>query len=112
MSETLATAGSLPGLEPGAISLSALPKSETAARPRVQPVDRSPMMFQTVDVERLIEEDHPARAIWAFVGQLDLGPFYAPIEAVEGVSGSGAVGPALAGQPVALRLQPRDQFGA
>jgi transposase len=44
-------------------------------------------MFQMVDVECLIEEDHPARAIWAFVGKLDLGPFYAPIEAVEGVAG-------------------------
>jgi transposase len=50
-------------------------------------VDRSQTRFQLVDVEALIEEDHPARAIWAFVGQVDLGTFYAPIEAVEGVAG-------------------------
>ncbi len=87
MSETLATAATLPGLELGATSSSPLPKSEATARPRVKPVDRSQMMFQMVDVERLIEEDHPARAIWGLVGQLDLGPFYAPIEAVEGVAG-------------------------
>jgi transposase len=40
-----------------------------------------------VDVEGLIEESHPARAIWAFVEQLNLEPFYGPIEAVEGVAG-------------------------
>src|SRR5204863_2488471 len=43
--------------------------------------------MRVVDVEQLIEEDHPARAIWAFVGKLDLGPFEEPIEAVEGVAG-------------------------
>src|SRR5205823_2199654 len=87
MSETLATAATLPGLEPGTTSSSPPPKSEVAGRPRVKPVDRSQTTFQMVDVECLIEEDHPARAIWAFVGKLDLGPFYAPIEAVEGVAG-------------------------
>src|SRR2546426_1776920 len=40
-----------------------------------------------LDVERLIEEDHPARAIWALTGQLKLEGFYAPIEAVEGTPG-------------------------
>lgn len=87
LSDTLATAAALRGLEPGATSASAPPKAEVAARPRVKAVDRSQMLFQTVDVERLIEEDHPARAIWAFVGQLDLASFYASIEAVEGVAG-------------------------
>ncbi len=87
MSETLAAAAALPGLDPGATLSSAPPKPEAAARPRVKPVKRSQTTFQMVDVECLIEEDHPARAIWAFVGKLDLGPFYAPIEAVEGVAG-------------------------
>jgi transposase len=40
-----------------------------------------------LDVERLIEADHPARAIWSLVGQLNLAGFYAPIEAVQGVAG-------------------------
>ena len=35
----------------------------------------------------LLAADHPARAIWAFVGKLDLEPFHEPIEAVEGVAG-------------------------
>jgi transposase len=40
-----------------------------------------------LDVERLIEPDHPARAIWELVGQVKLEGFYAPIEAVEGTAG-------------------------
>jgi transposase len=38
-------------------------------------------------VERLIEADHPARAIWELVGRMKLDGFYAPIEAVEGSAG-------------------------
>jgi transposase len=40
-----------------------------------------------LDVERLIELDHPARAIWELSGRLKLDGFYAPIEAVEGNAG-------------------------
>ncbi len=56
-------------------------------RARIKPVNRDQTMMRVVDVEQLIEEDHPARAIWAFVGKLDLEPFHEPIEAVEGVAG-------------------------
>jgi len=77
----------LPGLEAGP----SVPPSSQAARPplraRVKPVDRSQLIWRTVDVENLIAEDHPARAIWALTGQLDLERFYQPIEAVEGVAG-------------------------
>jgi hypothetical protein len=37
-------------------------------------------LWRAVDVERLIEEDHSARAIWELVGRLDLQAFYASIE--------------------------------
>jgi hypothetical protein len=57
------------------------------ARPRVKPVDRSQLPWRVVALEHLIEEDHPARAIWALAGELDLAGFYAPIAAVEGVAG-------------------------
>jgi transposase len=40
-----------------------------------------------LDVQRLIEQDHPARAIWELVGRVKLDGFYAPIEAVEGAAG-------------------------
>jgi transposase len=45
------------------------------------------LFFRSVDVEKLVEGDHPVRAIWELVGHLDLEPFYAQIEAVEGVAG-------------------------
>jgi transposase len=40
-----------------------------------------------VDVERLIGEDHAARAIWEFVGQLDLSGYREEVRAVEGKAG-------------------------
>jgi transposase len=76
----------LPGLESQPLTPSTA-KPQTAARPRFKLVERSQMVWQAVDLEQLIEEDHPARAIWALSGQLDLEAFYTPIEAVEGVAG-------------------------
>jgi transposase len=45
------------------------------------------MVMRAIEVERLIEEDHPARAIWELVGRLDLSRYYAGIAAVEGHAG-------------------------
>jgi hypothetical protein len=39
-------------------------------------VNRQQMSWRAVDVEHLIGEDHPARAIWALVGRLNLSAFY------------------------------------
>jgi len=66
-----------------------------ACAPRLKPIDRHQMLFRTVDVDRLVDEDHPVRAIWEFVSRLDLGAFYAPIKAVEGVAGREAWDPQL-----------------
>ena len=76
----------LPGLDAEPACL-APPKVAAASQPRVKSVDRSQMLWRWIDVEELIEQDHPARAIWALTGQLALESFYAPIEAVEGVAG-------------------------
>jgi len=54
---------------------------------RCRPIERRQLLLRSVDVEKLVEEDHPVRAIWELVGRLDLEPFYAEIEAVEGVAG-------------------------
>lgn len=62
---------------------------------RVKAIDRSQMVWRSVDVERLVEEDHPARAIWELSGQLDLRPFYAPIAVVQGTAGRAASDPRL-----------------
>jgi transposase len=48
-----------------------------------------------VDVERLIGEEHAARAIWEFVGKLDLSGYSEEIRAVEGQAGRPAWEPRL-----------------
>ncbi len=67
----------LPGPEAQG-SLSPAAPTAGAGQPRLKPVERNQLIWRTVDVERLVEEDHPARAIWAFVEQLNLEKFYAP----------------------------------
>jgi transposase len=61
--------------------------SSTKAQVRCKPINRQQLLFRPVDVEKLIEPDHPARAIWELTGKADLTPFYADLEAVEGVAG-------------------------
>lgn len=47
----------------------------------VRPVrNQAEMMVR--DLDSLVPEDHPVRAIWAFLEQLDLAAFYGPIKAV------------------------------
>ena len=53
-------------------------------RPRLAAVNRRQMVMRAIDVERLIDEDHSARAIWELVGRLNLSLYYAEIAAVEG----------------------------
>src|SRR5215472_12790676 len=52
--------------------------------PRLATVDRRQILWRTVDVERLIDEDHSARSIWELIGRLDLSLYPAQIESVEG----------------------------
>lgn len=52
-------------------------------------------MLRTVDVERLIEDDHSVRSIWELVGRLDLSLYHAQIEAVEGHAGRDHTDPQL-----------------
>ena len=52
-------------------------------------------MLRTVDVERLIDEDHSVRSIWELIGRLDLSLYHAQIEAVEGHAGRDHTAPQL-----------------
>jgi transposase len=63
------------------------PKEEEQRRVRRKPINRQQLLLRPVEVEKLVEEDHPVRAIWELVGQLNLEPFYAEIQSVEGVAG-------------------------
>jgi transposase len=74
-------------------SFAASGRGESQRAARCQSVDRQQLLLRCVDVDKLIEEDHPARAVWELVEQLDLEPFYAPIEAVEGAAGRPAWDP-------------------
>lgn len=73
------------------------PKKEFKGNPRLKAIDRQQLMFRTIDVESLIEEDHPARAIWAFTGQMDWSRFYSSILGVQGVAGRPTWDPRLLG---------------
>jgi transposase len=68
---------------------------ESSGVARVRHVNRQQMCWHVVDVERLIEDDHPARAIWDLVGRLDLAGFLAPIGSVQGQAGRPASDPRL-----------------
>jgi transposase len=70
-------------------------KEELPPKPRFQPIDREQLSWRMVNVERLIEEDHPARAIWEFVGKLDLSAYTAKVLAVEGMAGRPSLDPRL-----------------
>ena len=62
---------------------------------RLKCVNRQQMILRAVDVEKLIEPEHTARAIWELVGWLDLSGFTAAIESVEGEAGRPAYDPRL-----------------
>src|ERR1035441_10468280 len=62
---------------------------------RLKRVNREQMILRAVDVEKLIEPEHAARAIWELVGRLDLSAFRAEIEVVEGEAGRPAYDPRL-----------------
>jgi transposase len=70
-------------------------EGERAGKPRFQPIDREQLFWRMVNVEQLIGEDHAARAIWEFVGKLDLSSYTGEIRAVEGKAGRPAFNPQL-----------------
>src|ERR1700687_948292 len=67
----------------------------TSPTPRLVFIDRRQILLRTVDVEKLIEEDHSARSLWELVGRLDLTLYHAQIEAVEGHAGREHTDPQL-----------------
>ena len=63
------------------------PGQSHRAVPRFEPINREQMVMRAVDVEQLVDQEHPVRAIWEFVGRLDLSGFCEQIRAVEGERG-------------------------
>lgn len=64
-------------------------------RPKIEPINRQQLLLRTVDIEQLVPEDDPVRAIWELTGRLDLRSFYAAIETQEGAAGREAIDPRL-----------------
>src|SRR5216684_3511913 len=70
-------------------------ENPTSKQPLIRYVNRQQMSWRAVDVERLIGEDHPARAIWALVGRLDLSAFYRTVESSAEEGGRPAFDPQM-----------------
>src|SRR5713226_4101390 len=70
-------------------------ENTTSKQPLIRYVNRQQMSWRAVDVQRLIGEDHPARAIWGLVGRLDLSRFYEGIESSTEEGGRPAFDPQL-----------------
>jgi transposase len=56
-------------------------------KPRYEVIDREQLCWRPIDIERLIGAEHPARAVWEFIGRLDLSPYQEDARAVEGKAG-------------------------
>src|SRR5258708_3575276 len=69
--------------------------NDETAVPRLVAIDRRQLFLRTVDVEKLIEQEHCVRSIWELVGRLDLRLYYAQIAAVEGSAGREHTDPQL-----------------
>ena len=83
--------GTLPGCEAAVESQTeaqAKQESETSVgKPRYEVIDREQLCWRPIDIERLIGAEHPARAVWEFIGRLDLSPYQEDARAVEGKAG-------------------------
>lgn len=62
---------------------------------RLASIDRSQLVLHSIDVERLIDEDHSARSIWKLIGRLNLSKYHAEIASVEGGAGRDHTAPQL-----------------
>lgn len=65
------------------------------APPRLRRVDRSQVVWMSGSLEDLLEEDHPARLVWALVETWDLSAFLAAIKARGQTPGRGATDPLI-----------------
>jgi len=76
-------------------------RPEVAAPPRLREPQRDQLELRVVDLDSLLPLDHPARAVWAYVEQLDLSPLLDAIKAREGAPGHPPAHPRV---PMALWL--------
>ena len=66
---------------------------------RLRRADRSQVSWGRMDLDAQLSPDHPARALWAVLGRLDLSAFYSLINARDDRAGTSAIHPKI---PLAL----------
>src|SRR2546425_11351840 len=87
MEETLELLGQ--GVEAFRAEAPASTQTTSASEPRkrFKAIKRNQLMIRPVDVEKLVEEDDPVRAIWRMVSGLDWSRFEDDVKVVEGGKG-------------------------
>jgi transposase len=68
-------------------------KSQIVRQARVSRPERTQVEMQFFALDQLLEADHRARLIWAYVESLDLEPFYAKIRVSDSLAGRSAIAP-------------------
>jgi transposase len=66
-----------------------------AGKPRFQRAERRQIEWQAFSLDQLLQDDHPARLVWAYVESLDVSPWYEQIRAVEGHVGRSPIDPKI-----------------
>jgi hypothetical protein len=81
-----------------------LPPAEAMAKPtsadpkrgaRLREANRAQLAWGRIDLDSQLPEDHPARAIYAFIERMDLAALYTPIGARDDVAGAPAIDPKI-----------------
>jgi transposase len=73
----------------------AVPAGPGRGMPRLRQPERCQPGWQIVAIDDLVARDHPVRAVWAFVGTLDLRGLHDAVKAREGVPGQAPPAPEL-----------------
>ena len=60
-------------------------------KPRLRCVDRQDTVLRLMKIDDLIDDEHLARTVWAFVETMDFTTLYAQVKAIEGKPGSPAI---------------------
>lgn len=81
-------------MDPEQVKLQGM-RTDEGSKPLIRQVNREQLCWHAVDVERLIAEEHVARAIWGVVGSLDLSQFEEEIASNAEQGGRPAFAPQL-----------------
>jgi len=79
----------------GGLPDQAAPPAAGRGMPRLRQPERNQPGWQIAALDDLVARDHPVRAVWAFVGRLDLRDLHDAVKAREGVPGQAPPVPEL-----------------